>query len=70
MKTRGILSWRRGIFSRCISLGFVHGPTGRSQGGAEAADTEAAEQSLTLDMAVTSHRASPSPDSLGPNLEV
>lgn len=45
MKTRGILSWRRGIFSRCISLGFVRGPTGSSQGGAEAADTEATEQS-------------------------
>lgn len=26
-KTRGIISGRRGIFARCTSLGFVHGPT-------------------------------------------
>ena len=31
-------------------LGFVPGPQGRSQGGAEAADTEVTEQSLTLNM--------------------
>lgn len=56
--------------SRCDSLGFVHGLTGRSPGGAEAADTGAAKQRLTLDTMVTLQLVSPSPGSLGPILEI
>lgn len=65
-----VIDWRKSVFSSHECLGLACGPLGRSHGGAEATDSLAPEQSLTLGGTVTSQLVSPSPGSLSPNLKV